>query len=122
MRSPRRYSACTRSAVSGTARVKPGGVAYALGVTHYSWGPVLTVVSRLARGRPQAGTWPGDLVMQDLRFVWLELTGRCPLLCDHCYAGSGPKGTDGAMLPEDWLRVIDEVAQLGGRDGAVHRR
>jgi hypothetical protein len=53
--------------------------------------------------------------MQDLRFVWLELTGRCPLLCDHCYAGSGPKGTDGAMLPEDWLRVINEVAQLGGR-------
>jgi MoaA/NifB/PqqE/SkfB family radical SAM enzyme len=53
--------------------------------------------------------------MQDLRFVWLELTGRCSLLCDHCYADSGPKGTDGAMLPEDWLRVIDEVTQLGGQ-------
>ena len=47
--------------------------------------------------------------------VWMELTGRCPLLCDHCYASSGPKGTDGMMLPEDWLRVIDDVAQLGGR-------
>jgi hypothetical protein len=53
--------------------------------------------------------------MQDLRFVWLELTGRCPLLCDHCYADSGPKGTDGPMLPEGWLRVIDEIIQLGGR-------
>ncbi|MGQ0775145.1 MAG: radical SAM/SPASM domain-containing protein [Pseudonocardiales bacterium] len=53
--------------------------------------------------------------MQDLRFVWLELTGRCSLSCAHCYADSGPKGTDGAMRPQDWLRVIDEVAQLGGR-------
>ncbi|MGH9206544.1 MAG: radical SAM protein, partial [Acidimicrobiales bacterium] len=53
--------------------------------------------------------------MPDLRFAWLELTGRCSLLCDHCYADSGPKGTDGAMLPEDWLRAIDELAQLSGR-------
>lgn len=53
--------------------------------------------------------------MPDLRFVWLELTGRCSLLCGHCYANSGPKGTDGTMMPEDWLRVINEVAQLGGR-------
>ncbi|MBV9013597.1 MAG: radical SAM protein [Pseudonocardiales bacterium] len=53
--------------------------------------------------------------MQDLSFVWLEITGRCSLFCDHCYADSGPKGTEGTMLPRDWLRVIDEVAQLGGR-------
>ncbi|MGH3771230.1 MAG: radical SAM protein [Pseudonocardiaceae bacterium] len=53
--------------------------------------------------------------MQDLRFVWLELTGRCSLLCDHCYADSGPKGADGAMLPKDWLRTIDEAARLGGQ-------
>lgn len=53
--------------------------------------------------------------MQDSKFVWLELTGRCSLLCDHCYADSGTKGTDGSMLPEDWVRVIAEVAQLGGR-------
>ncbi|MGH3800471.1 MAG: radical SAM protein [Pseudonocardiaceae bacterium] len=53
--------------------------------------------------------------MRDLRFVWLEITGRCQLTCTHCYAESGPKGSDGAMLPADWCRVIDEVAQLGGR-------
>lgn len=53
--------------------------------------------------------------MRDLRFVWLEITGRCQLACIHCYAESGPKGGDGAMLPADWYRVIDEVAQLGGR-------
>jgi MoaA/NifB/PqqE/SkfB family radical SAM enzyme len=53
--------------------------------------------------------------MQDLRFAWLELTGRCTLLCNHCYADSGPKGTDGTMRPDDWLRTIEEVARLGGR-------
>ena len=53
--------------------------------------------------------------MRDLRFVWLEITGRCQLTCHHCYAESEPKGSDGAMLPADWCRVIDEVAQLGGR-------
>jgi MoaA/NifB/PqqE/SkfB family radical SAM enzyme len=53
--------------------------------------------------------------MQDLRFVWLEITGRCQLTCHHCYAESEPKGNDGVMLPADWRRVIDEVAQLGGR-------
>lgn len=53
--------------------------------------------------------------MQDLRFVWLEITGRCQLNCAHCYAESGPKGNDGAMRPADWCRVTDEVAQLGAR-------
>lgn len=56
--------------------------------------------------------------MQDLRFAWLEVTSRCSLLCDHCYANSGP--TPGRRARTErccrriWLRVIDEVAQLGG--------
>ncbi|WP_291416872.1 radical SAM protein [Actinophytocola sp.] len=33
--------------------------------------------------------------------------------CAHCYAGSGPTGTDGAMTAEDWLSVIDQAAGLG---------
>ncbi|MGH3853616.1 MAG: radical SAM protein [Pseudonocardiaceae bacterium] len=54
--------------------------------------------------------------MRNLTFVWLEITGKCQLTCSHCYAESGPNGGgDGAMLPADWCRVIDEVAQLGGR-------
>lgn len=53
--------------------------------------------------------------MRELRFVWLEITGKCQLQCVHCYAGSGPRGTDGAMALADWTRVIDESAQLGGR-------
>lgn len=30
-----------------------------------------------------------------LRFLWLEITGRCQLACAHCYADSGPTGTHG---------------------------
>ena len=50
-----------------------------------------------------------------LRFVWLEITGRCQLQCKHCYAGSGPAGTHGRMTTGDWRRVIDEAAELGVR-------
>jgi MoaA/NifB/PqqE/SkfB family radical SAM enzyme len=52
-------------------------------------------------------------VAEELRFVWLEITGRCQLACEHCYAGSGPTGTHGRMTTEDWLRVVDEAAGLG---------
>lgn len=67
--------------------------------------------------------------MRNLGFVWLEITGKCQLTCNHCYAESGPTGRDGAMLPADWCRVIDEVAQLGGQmvqfiggEPTLHRR
>ncbi|MGH3620220.1 MAG: radical SAM protein [Sciscionella sp.] len=52
--------------------------------------------------------------MLNLRFAWLEITGKCQLACDHCYADSGPKGTDGVMQSSDWIRVIDDIVQLGG--------
>ena len=48
-----------------------------------------------------------------VRFLWLEITGRCQLLCVHCYAESGPSGTHGVMTVDDWRRVIDEGAALG---------
>lgn len=48
-----------------------------------------------------------------VRFLWLELTGRCQLECVHCYADSSPRGTDGTMLIEDWIRVIDQAADAG---------
>jgi sulfatase maturation enzyme AslB (radical SAM superfamily) len=48
-----------------------------------------------------------------LRFVWLEVTGRCNLTCRHCYADSGPGGTHGLMATGDWLRVIGQAAALG---------
>ena len=51
--------------------------------------------------------------MTDLRFAWFEITGKCQLSCTHCYADSGPRGTEGVMSPQDWLRAIDRVAELG---------
>jgi radical SAM protein with 4Fe4S-binding SPASM domain len=48
-----------------------------------------------------------------LRFVWLEITGKCQLACAHCYADSGPDGTHGTMTAQDWQRVIDDVADTG---------
>ncbi|MQA08551.1 MAG: radical SAM protein [Pseudonocardiaceae bacterium] len=45
----------------------------------------------------------------------MELTGRCQLECQHCYASSGPSGTHGTMREPDWRRVIDQAEQLGAR-------
>ncbi|MFF2374863.1 radical SAM protein [Streptomyces xiamenensis] len=51
--------------------------------------------------------------MQEITFTWLEITGQCQLACDHCYASSGPLGTHGSMLVEDWKRVIGQLADHG---------
>src|SRR6266700_3531611 len=51
-----------------------------------------------------------------LRFLWLEVTGRCQLRCRHCYAESGPDGNHGSMTATDWRRVLDEAAELGVND------
>ena len=54
--------------------------------------------------------------MTDLRFLWLEITGKCNLFCTHCYADSGPQADlYGNMAYEDWTRLIDEAAELGCR-------
>lgn len=45
--------------------------------------------------------------------VWLELTGRCQLSCDHCYAESGPTGNHGTMTVTDWCQVIDDAHTAG---------
>lgn len=50
-----------------------------------------------------------------VRFMWMEITGRCQLRCTHCYADSGPEGGHGTMTITDWKRVIDEAAVLGVR-------
>lgn len=53
--------------------------------------------------------------MTDLRFAWLEITGKCQLSCTHCYADSGPRGTGGTMRTRDWSRTIDQLAELGAQ-------
>ncbi|MGW8326454.1 radical SAM protein [Streptomyces sp. NPDC055897] len=51
-----------------------------------------------------------------LLFAWLEVTGLCNEFCDHCYADSSPKGTHGTMTVQDWLNVIDQLADIGALD------
>lgn len=63
-----------------------------------------------------------------LKFVWLEITGKCQLACTHCYAESGPTGGHGTMTVDDWHGVIDQAADLGtgmvqfiGGEPTLHR-
>lgn len=53
--------------------------------------------------------------MQQVTFLWLEITGKCQLECGHCYADSGPQGTHGSMATADWRRVVQEAATAGVR-------
>lgn len=46
-------------------------------------------------------------------FIWMDITHKCQERCIQCYAQSGPEGTHGTMTEEDWVRVIDEAADLG---------
>lgn len=32
--------------------------------------------------------------------------------CEHCYASSGPSGSHGSMTGSDWVRVLDQAADL----------
>ncbi|QUF07405.1 radical SAM protein [Actinosynnema pretiosum subsp. pretiosum] len=66
--------------------------------------------------------------MNGISFLWLEITGKCQLQCLHCYAESGPSGTDGDMTAADWLSTIDQAADLGvemvqfiGGEPTLHR-
>jgi radical SAM protein with 4Fe4S-binding SPASM domain len=57
-----------------------------------------------------------NLAENPLKFTWLEVTGLCNEFCDHCYAESSPKGMHGTMTLQDWLRVIDQLAEIGVMD------
>ncbi|HEV3443664.1 MAG TPA: radical SAM protein, partial [Gemmataceae bacterium] len=53
-------------------------------------------------------------VINNLSFLWLEITAKCNLFCTHCYADSGPQGElYGDMTYNDWTRVLHEAAELG---------
>jgi molybdenum cofactor biosynthesis enzyme MoaA len=62
------------------------------------------------------GAAGSSIMTTDVRFIWLEITGRCQLRCEHCYAESGPWADDGTMTTDDWRRVIDEAAAVGVED------
>lgn len=50
----------------------------------------------------------------ELSFIWLEITEKCNLTCNHCYADSSPNlNLFGNMEYKDWLTVIDEASSFG---------
>ena len=61
--------------------------------------------------RPQ----PGRQAQAQVSFAWLEITGKCQLRCDHCYADSGPAGSHGDLTADDRGEAIDQLAELGAR-------
>jgi MoaA/NifB/PqqE/SkfB family radical SAM enzyme len=59
---------------------------------------------------------PAPMAQPDpLRFMWMELTGSCPLECVHCYADSGPKQGHGTMTLKGWCTSLDDAVGLGVR-------
>lgn len=56
---------------------------------------------------------PDVQMRRPLRFMWLEITGRCQLQCAHCSADSGPGGTHGTMTAADWETVITQAGACG---------
>jgi len=50
-----------------------------------------------------------------LHRMQLELTGRCPLSCSHCFTSSGPTVSHGTMTTGDWLAVVEQAAGVGAR-------
>lgn len=45
-------------------------------------------------------------------YVWIELTRRCNLTCQHCYIEGGPARAN-EMPTEEFLRLLDEMAAMG---------
>src|SRR5665213_2919862 len=52
-----------------------------------------------------------------LKFLWLELTEKCNLVCEHCYNDSSPqKPLVARMREEDWINAISQGAKQGVTD------
>ncbi len=45
--------------------------------------------------------------------VILNITKRCNLKCIHCYAGSFESSPSGELSTDQWLRVLDDLAEFG---------
>jgi MoaA/NifB/PqqE/SkfB family radical SAM enzyme len=54
-----------------------------------------------------------DTPQRPWRFLWLDLTRKCQLSCDHCYNASSPDGGHGTMTRADWLNVLDQAIRTG---------
>jgi len=48
----------------------------------------------------------------NVRFAWIEITGKCNLRCIHCYNDSEPR-TCNEMSVSDYKMVVDKLIDLG---------
>ncbi|MEU8378271.1 radical SAM protein [Streptosporangium sp. NPDC048865] len=64
---------------------------------------------------PQHEPTPVPTPLAAVTFLELEITNRCPLKCEHCYAESGPAGEHGAMTLADWEALITAAPAAGVR-------
>ncbi|MFF0574074.1 radical SAM protein [Streptosporangium saharense] len=86
--------------------------------THRGWRYEARALPRLPRSNISIIASSGEDVKRSaLKFAWWEITGRCQLACDHCYASSGPNGSQGTMTDADWRRVITQTRESGAEMG-----
>jgi radical SAM protein with 4Fe4S-binding SPASM domain len=58
-----------------------------------------------------------DVLTNNLNFLWLELTEKCNLTCNHCYANSSPRAELlGTMSYNDWHKTMKEAYATGCRN------
>jgi radical SAM protein with 4Fe4S-binding SPASM domain len=80
-----------------------------------------TVAEELIRRRiivgvdDSAGTASQAPATRLFRHLYIEMTSRCNLRCKHCYMEGGLARPSERKL-WDWLDVLDQFADLGGRD------
>lgn len=58
----------------------------------------------------------GNLPNKKLQFVWLEVTQSCNCRCIHCYEGNIHKECTNPLTFNDWIRVIDDIAELNCKE------
>ena len=53
--------------------------------------------------------------IDNLDFLWLELTSACNNRCLHCYTDSKPSSAENNVSHDCWLNIIKEAAALGAK-------
>ena len=76
--------------------------------------------SLVSNGLYSSGYKGKELVMDrhfniKLNFAWIEITQKCNLKCLHCYTGETHKQSDNSILADDWIKIIDQLSDLGCR-------
>ena len=70
-------------------------------------------MQNLANDRSSDGI-DAEGVMPPLRFLWLEVTRKCNLTCNHCYEDSSPRlPLLGSLKTQDWIDILQQASELG---------